>query len=135
MAIVTALTFFVVVTLTVKPLGSYLDAVFAGRTNVATALVRPLERLVYRICRIDRSEQMTWQSYAFALLAISVTGVACVYVAIRLQAALPLNPQRFGNLAPYLARNMAVNFATTIDWQFYSGKNTMSHLSQMSFLT
>ena len=132
--IFTALAFFAVLLVAVKPLGSYIDDVFAGRRTFATPLLGRLETASYRLCRIDPDSEMTWQRYTFALIAVSITSIAAVYVVLRVQAYLPLNPQHFPNLAPDLAWNTAISFATTTDWQFYSGENTMSYLSQMMVL-
>ncbi len=132
--IITAIAFFIVLFLTVKPLGAYMDDVFAGRLTFGSRVVRPLETGIYRLCRIDPLTEMTWQSYAFALLAMTITSIVIVYVALRVQAVLPLNFQHFGNLSPDLAWNTAISFATTTDWQFYSGENTLSYFSQMAVL-
>ena len=74
---------------------------------------------------------MTWPTYAFTMLAFTVASIALTYVVLRTQAWLPLNPQHFEGLAPDLAWNTAVSFATTTDWQFYSGESTLSYFSQM----
>jgi len=130
-ALLTAVAFFALLLLAVKPLGGFIDDVFAGRRTLLTPVLAPLERLVYRACRVDPDREMSWQSYTFALLAVTVASVAFLYAVLRLQAFLPLNPQGFPSLAPDLAWNTAVSFATTTDWQFYSGENTMSYFSQM----
>jgi len=132
--VLTSLAFFAVVLLTVRPLGAYIDGVFAGRTTPASRIFGVLEAATYRLCRIAPHVEMTWRTYAFALLSVSVTSVAFTYVALRVQAFLPFNPQHFGNLSPDLAWNTAVSFATTTDWQFYAGENTMSYFSQMAVL-
>jgi K+-transporting ATPase ATPase A chain len=132
--LLTALAFFLVLFATVRPLGGYIDDVFAGRPTPGSKILEPLERALYRVCRIDPSIEMPWRTYAFALIALTATGMAFVYAVLRGQAFLPLNPQHFGNLAPDLAWNTAVSFATTTDWQFYSGENTMSYLAQMTAL-
>jgi len=133
-ALLTAVAFFTVLVLTVRPLGAYMDAVFAGRSTFLAPMIRPLERCIYRLCRIDADEEMSWKTYTFSLLALSATSVAFIYAALQVQAFLPLNPQHFSNLAPDLAWNTAVSFATTTDWQFYSGENTTSYGSQMAVL-
>ncbi|MGP6159317.1 MAG: potassium-transporting ATPase subunit KdpA [Vulcanimicrobiaceae bacterium] len=120
-----------ILTLLVRPLGGYMAAVFTGRPTFAARLVGPLERAIYRLCRIDPSEEMRWPTYAFALLAFTLASIVVTYAVLRTQAWLPLNPQHFDNLPPDLAWNTAVSFATTTDWQFYSGESTMSYLSQM----
>lgn len=133
-AIVTALALFAALIVSVVPLGTYIDAVFAGRPHALRRLLGPIETLIYRCVRIDPTVEMRWQTYTFALLAMSVASTVAVYVALRVQAVLPLNPQRFGNLAPDLAFNTAVSFATTTDWQFYAGESTLSYFSQMAAL-
>ena len=93
--------------------------------------VGPLERAIYRVCRSDPAVEMTWPTYAFTMLAFTVASIALTYVVLRTQAWLPLNPRHFEGLAPDLAWNTAVSFATTTDWQFYSGESTLSYFSQM----
>jgi len=99
-----------------------------------TPVFGPIERALYRICRIDPAREMSWKGYAFAVLSFSLIGFAYLYALLRTQAFLPLNPQHFGNLAPDLAWNTAVSFMTNTNWQFYSGESTMSYLSQMAGL-
>jgi K+-transporting ATPase ATPase A chain len=131
---ITPVAFFAVLLLCVKPLGAYMDDVFAGRTNPLTRVVRPLERLIYRLCRIDPGAEMSWRTYAFASLALGFVSLAAIDIGLRVQAALPLNPQGFGNFSPDLAWNTAASFVTTTDWQFYAGENSLSYLSQMALL-
>jgi K+-transporting ATPase ATPase A chain len=129
-----ALLFFAILFATVRPLGSYMEAVFAGRRTLASPLLEPLERLIYALCRIDPDAEMRWSTYAFSLLAFSFCAIATTYTVLRLQSFLPLDPQHFGPVPPDLAWNTAVSFATTTDWQFYSGESTMSYFSQMATL-
>ena len=125
---------FALVWLCVKPLGIYMAVVFeGGRTWLSPALA-PLERALYRICRIDPAREMGWKTYAFSVIGFSLVGFVYLYVLLRTQAFLPLNPQHFGNLAPDLAWNTAISFMTNTNWQFYSGESTMSYLSQMAGL-
>jgi K+-transporting ATPase ATPase A chain len=129
-----ALLFCAILFATVRPLGSYMEAVFAGRRTFTSPLFGPLERAIYAVCRIDPDAEMHWTTYSFSLLAFSIVAIATTYAILRLQNLLPLNPQNFDALAPDLAWNTAVSFATTTDWQFYAGENTMSYLSQMAAL-
>ena len=125
---------FALVCVLVKPLGAYMARVFQGERVVLSPLLGPVERGVYRICRIDAAREMGWKTYAFAVIAFSLVSLIYLYVLLRVQAFLPLNPQGFGNLAPDLAWNTAVSFMTNTNWQFYSGESTMSYLSQMAGL-
>jgi K+-transporting ATPase ATPase A chain len=133
-ALLETVLLFAVLYAAARPLGAYVEAVFDGRRTVASPVLAPLERVVYRVCRIDPTREMGWRAYAFALLAFSFISVAATYAALRLQAFLPLNPQHFPSLPPDLSWNTAVSFATTTDWQFYGGENTMGYGTQMAVL-
>jgi len=125
---------FLLVLACTAPLGAYLYRVFTGGRTWLTPVIRPIEYGIYRVCRIDPDAEMSWKTYAFAIVGFSVVGFAYLYFLLRTQAFLPLNPQHFGNLAPDLAWNTAVSFLTNTNWQFYSGESTMSYLSQMAGL-
>jgi len=117
-----------------KPLGLYLARVFSGERTWLSPVFAPVENLMYRLCRIDPKREMTATTYLLALFAFSAVGLAWLYVLLRTQKFLPLNPQGFDNIAPDAAWNDAVSFLTNTNWQFYSGESTMSYLSQMAGL-
>ncbi len=126
--------FFVLILALTKPLGIYMARVFSGERTWLSPVFAPIERVFYRICRIDPSAEMTASGYLFALFAFSAIGLVYLYVLLRTQKWLPFNPQGFDNLTPDLAWNTAVSFLTNTNWQFYSGESTMSYLSQMAGL-
>ncbi|MBV9647978.1 MAG: potassium-transporting ATPase subunit KdpA [Candidatus Eremiobacteraeota bacterium] len=130
-----AAVFLAIVVALTKPLGLYMARVFAGERTFLSPLLAPVERLLFRVCRVDPVREMSAASYLFATLAFSVLGLLYLYVLLRTQKWLPLNPQDFDNLTPDNAWNVAVSFATNTNWQFYSGESTMSYLSQMAGLT
>jgi K+-transporting ATPase ATPase A chain len=129
-----AAIFFGLVLLLTKPVGAYMARVFQGDRTFLTPVLAPVERAVYRLCRIDPAAEMTAATYLFAVLGFSIVSLVYLYALLRTQAFLPLNPQHFPNLAPDLAWNTAVSFTTNTNWQFYSGESTMSYLSQMAGL-
>jgi potassium-transporting ATPase potassium-binding subunit len=129
-----AMIFFAIVLALTKPLGLYMAAVFEGRRTWLSPVLRPIEVLTYRLAGIREDEEMPWYTYALTMLAFSAIGLIQLYVLLRTQKWLPLNPQHFDNLAPDLAWNTAVSFLTNTNWQFYGGENTMSYLSQMAGL-
>ncbi|MGD0967290.1 MAG: potassium-transporting ATPase subunit KdpA [Candidatus Aquilonibacter sp.] len=122
---------FALVLICVKPLGLFMGRVFAGERTFLTPVLGPVENTIYRLCRIDPNAEMTWYAYLFAVLAFTFVGFAYLYILLRTQQWLPLNPQGFGPMAPDLAFNTAISFVTNTNWQFYSGENTLSYLSQM----
>jgi K+-transporting ATPase ATPase A chain len=118
--------------LVTKPLGLYINRVLNpnGRTWLDPVL-RPLEKLTYRVLGVDPQKEQGWKQYAFAMLIFSLVSCLFTYAILRLQQYLPLNPQKFGALSPHLAFNTAVSFTTNTNWQSYGGESTMSYLSQM----
>ena len=128
-----ALYFIALIALAV-PLGRYMARVYAGETVFLSRLAGPLEKWIYRCCRIDREQEMTWKSYAGGLLIFNMTGCLAVYLLQRLQGFLPLNPHGFSAIPPDLAFNTAVSFVTNTNWQAYGGETTMSFFTQMAGL-
>jgi potassium-transporting ATPase potassium-binding subunit len=126
--------YFALVVAVTPPLGAYLFRVFEGARQPLPRLLGPLERLLYRLGGVDREKEQTWIEYAIALLIFSVLGVLVTYAILRLQHALPLNPQKLGAIDPALAFNTAVSFTTNTNWQSYAGETTMTYLSQMAGL-
>jgi len=127
--------YLVVLLLLVKPLGAYMAHVYQGERTFLNPLFKPLERLVYRIARVNSAEEMDWKTYAVAMLIFNLIGLIFLYLLLRLQNFLPLNPQGLPALSPDLAFNTAVSFVTNTNWQSYSGEAAMSYLSQMAGLT
>lgn len=119
----------------IKPLGWYMAQVYEGTPLFLTRMLVPLERFLYRLCRIDPKQNMDWQRYLSAMLIFNLLGLLALYLIQRLQRYLPLNPQHFSAPAPDLAFNTAVSFATNTNWQSYSGEQTMSYFTQMVGLT
>ena len=121
-----------VLLLITKPLGLYLVQVLDvnGRTWL-DRVVRPVERLTYRVCGIDPAGEQGWLGYTISLLVFSLAGMLLTYFVLRYQDKLPFNPQQFPGVSPALAFNTAASFTTNTNWQNYGGESTLSYLSQM----
>jgi K+-transporting ATPase ATPase A chain len=117
------------------PLGQYMANVFGARRTFMHPAFGWLERLVYRMCGIDVSEEMNWRTYTKALLWFNAFGFGMVFVLQLIQKTLPLNPAGLGNVQWALAFNTAVSFMTNTNWQSYAGETTLSYLTQMLGLT
>ena len=115
-----------------KPMGLHLVQVLdaKGRTWF-DPILKPLEKITYRLMGIKADREQDWKQYTVAMLLFSVVSCLFTYAILRLQNYLPLNPQGFGALSPDLAFNTAVSFTTNTNWQSYAGESTMSYLSQM----
>jgi potassium-transporting ATPase potassium-binding subunit len=123
--------YFVVLIAAVKPLGTYMARVYEGRPCGLDRVFGWLERAIYRLSGIDPTQEMTWRTYAYALLIFNGLGFLACYLLQRLQGVLPLNPQQYPAVDPDLAFNTAVSFATNTNWQSYGGETTLSYLVQM----
>jgi len=123
-----------VIFLVTKPLGVFMTRVFNGEKTSLDPVLRPVEKLVYRLTGIDEKREMRWTEYAIAMLLFSGVSMALLYVIERTQKWLPFNPQEFPNVEPGLAFGTAASFTTNTNWQAYSGESTMSYLTQMAGL-
>jgi K+-transporting ATPase ATPase A chain len=126
--------FCVLLTASVRPVGAYLARVLQGQRTWLDVVLRPIERLIYKISGVNAEDEMSWQQYAFALLGFSAVSALMTYAFERLQAFLPLNPQKLAAVGPDLAWNTAVSFTTNTNWQSYTPEQTMSYLTQMAGL-
>ncbi len=129
--------FVIVVAALVKPLGGYMARVFRGEKTFLDSLLRPVERLIYRLTGVDPELEMDWAQYSVAFIVFGLIGTLVLYAILRLQQFLPFFYARYQTtpLNPDLAMNTAVSFATTTTWQAYGGETTMSYTSQMVGLT
>lgn len=134
MAWLNAVVFLALLALLAIPLARYIEPVFAGERTWLSRVLLPCERAIYRFCSVDPDREMNWAEYSFAILAISALGFAVLYLILRVQSWLPLNPQHFPNVSSGISWNTAASFITTTNWQFYAGENTLSYLSQMAGL-
>ena len=126
--------FLLVIFLVTKPLGVYMTRVFNRERTFLDPVLRPIERLIYRITWVDENHEMRWTEYAIAMLLFSVASMLLLYLIQRVQGYLPLNPQKFAGVAKDLAFNTAASFTTNTNWQNYSGESTMSYFTQMAGL-
>jgi K+-transporting ATPase ATPase A chain len=133
-AIVQVGLFFALVAAISVPLGLYMARVFAGERTLLDPMLKPVERLIYRLCNVQPGTEQTWVEYAVAMLLFSAAGMILLYAMERLQQLLPLNPAGLGAVAPDLAFNTAASFTTNTNWQAYGGESTMSYFTQMAGL-
>lgn len=125
----------VAVLVTAPLLGRYMAAVYGGKTAPGDRVFLPVERVVYRICRVDPDKEQRWTVYAFSLLGFSAVSFLGLYLLQRLQGVLPFNPTDMPAVPENVSFNAAVSFMTNTNWQAYAGEATMSHLTQMVGLT
>lgn len=126
--------YFITLIALAAPLGHYIAKVYAGEHVFLSRIASPVERFIYRCCRIDAEQEMSWQDYARGLLIFNLIGMIALYLLLRFQGILPGNPRGFPAVSPALAFNTAVSFVTNTNWQAYAGETTMSLLTQAAGL-
>jgi K+-transporting ATPase ATPase A chain len=118
-----------------RPMGIFMARVFARERTFLDPVLRPIERLVYRLTGVDENQEMPWTEYATAMLLFSLVSMLLLYFLQRVQGILPFNPQHLAGVMPqHLAFNTAASFTTNTNWQAYSGETTMSYFTQMAGL-
>src|ERR1700733_14601392 len=136
--------YFLVIVAVAKAMGVYMTRVFAGESTFLHPVLRPLERLCYKLCGVQETIEQRWTQYAGSMIAFSIFSAVFLYALQRLQGFLPLNPAGFSTahapanataMTPDLAFNTAVSFTTNTNWQSYGGEATLSYLVQMLGLT
>jgi K+-transporting ATPase ATPase A chain len=119
---------------TVRPVGIYLARVLEGESTWLDVVLRPCERLIYKLSGVHADAEMNWRQYAYSMLGFSAVSMLVTYGIERLQAALPFNPQHLTNVGADLAWNTAASFTTNTNWQSYTPESTMSYLTEMAGL-
>jgi K+-transporting ATPase ATPase A chain len=125
----TIIAYLVVITLLTPPVGAYMYRVYTRER------IGRLEGIVYRLIGVDPTVEQTWRRYAACTLWFSGIATFVLYVLMRIQGHLPLNPVGLGAVNPYVSFNTATSFVTNTNWQAYGGETTMSYLTQMVGLT
>jgi K+-transporting ATPase ATPase A chain len=115
-------------------LGRYFAKVYGGEAAPGDRFFNPIERIVYRMLRVDPEREQKWSGYSIAVLAFSAFGIVLLYAQLRLQEYLPFNPTGALGMTPALAWNTAVSFNTNTNWQNYAGEGAAAHLTQMAGL-
>jgi K+-transporting ATPase ATPase A chain len=137
------LVFFAIILALTKPIGAFMYSIFEGERTFLHPVLRPLERLIYRVSGVREDEEQSWVHYTASMISLSIFSFIFVYAIQRLQGHLPLNPMHFSTsqapqsatpMTPDLAFNTAISFMTNTNWQAYSPDTTMSYLTQMAAL-
>jgi K+-transporting ATPase ATPase A chain len=129
--------YFLIIAALTKPMGEFMAKLFEGRRTFLHPILRPLEKLTYKLVGVDEASEQRWSQYTASLIAFSIMCFLFVYAMQRLQGVLPFNPQHFDRTqaTPDLSFNTAISFLTNTNWQSYSGESTFSYLVQMAALT
>lgn len=117
------------------PLGAYIGKVMNGEKVFLSKVLTPCEKLIYKVMRVDKNEEMGWKKYALCAVLFQAVGLLLLFLMLIFQGILPGNPQHIEGNSWHLAFNTAVSFITNTNWQSYSGESALSYLSQTMGLT
>lgn len=118
------------------PIGRYMSKVFSLEKTLLDPLLKPIEKIIYRLTSVNSTVEMNWKDYAKNLIWFNLLGMAVVYFIQIAQDILPFNPENMAGVSPWhLAFNTAASFMTNTNWQAYGGESTMSYFTQMAALT
>src|SRR5216684_4328682 len=127
------LFFLALILLVTKPMGVFMTRVFNRERTFMDPVLRPIEKLLYRVTTVDETHEMRWTEYAISMLLFSLVSMVVLYLIERVQGFLPFNPQKLGAVSPaHLAFNTAASFTTNTNGQNYAGETTMSYFTQMA---
>jgi K+-transporting ATPase ATPase A chain len=127
--------FLAIVLALVRPLGAYMARVYQGERVFLSPVIGPVERLTYRILRVDPNEGQDWKAYAKTTIVFSLVSWLALYLILRTQGIQPLNPTGFDSAPWDVSFNTTSSFVTNTNWQYYGGETTLSFFAQMAGLT
>src|ERR1700704_6775489 len=101
-----------VLLLLVKPVGTYMAAVFTGKKTPLDRVLDPIDNAIYKVSGVDALEQQRWPAYVKAMLITNLAMWAILFVILEVQQLLPVNPDGIGSVDPWLALNTSGGFIT-----------------------
>ena len=116
------------------PLGAYMKKVYNGDPGPLD-FIHPLEKWIFKRCRIDPERSMDWKQYLLALLTIQLVWLLPAFFILVLQGKLFLNPAHIPGMEWSLALNSVISFLTSTNLQHYAGETGASYLSQTGVFT
>lgn len=114
------------------PLGAYIAKVMDGEKVFLSPVLKPCEKLVYKMMRIKPEEDMSAKKYILSAVSFNVIGFVILFFILKFQNLLPFNPQHYEGQSWHLAFNTATSFMTNTNWQAYSAENPSGGLSYFS---
>jgi len=115
------LGFVLLVAAIARPLGLYLDAVYAGRGTLLSPVLRPLERGFHALGGVKSDQEQDWKGYALALVAFTLSlswlispVVRSRYISAPLQSVTAIRPPPVSSMKPggSMALNISANSAS-----------------------
>src|SRR6266852_1435848 len=112
----------VILFLLVRPVGTYMAAVFTRKPSAVDRVFDPIDNGIYRLSGVNPNENQRWPAYVKAMLITNFAMWAILFIILEVQQLLPLNPDGQGPVNPWLAFNTSLSFITNTNWQNYGGE-------------
>ena len=112
------------------PLGKYIAKVYKGQKTWSD-FMKPIERLIFKVCGINPTEEMNWKQFLKALLILNAFWFVWGMVLLVTQHWLPLNPEGNGPQTPDQAFNTCISFMVNCNLQHYSGESGLTYFTQL----
>ena len=128
--IIGIIVMFVATLLLSVPLGKYIAKVYEGSKLWTDMIFGPIEKLFFKVSRINVNEEMNWKQHLKAMLTINFIWFFWTLFCLLNQSWLPLNPDHNPNMTPDLAWNTTISFLVNCNLQQYSGETGVSYFSQ-----
>lgn len=122
---------FVIAVLLAMPVATLMKKTYSNEKSFLDFML-PLERIIFKICRVNPGKQMDWKKYLSTLLLTQLFWFVPGFIILLVQGHLFLNPAHIPNMEWTLALNSAISFLTSTNLQHYSGETGASYLSQLS---
>lgn len=120
--LIQVIVFILLVLLLAKPLGIYISKVFKNEKVFLSKSIRPVEKFIYKVLKVNEKEEMNGKEYTISLISFSILSLLFVLFLQMVQYLLPLNPEKLANVRWDLAFNTAISFVTNTNWQHIAEK-------------
>lgn len=117
------------------PLGKYITCIYRGDHTMLNGVFNPIEKIIYKICRVAPNREMNWKEHLVALLTINMMWFVWGMVLLATQKGWFWNPADIPNMSPDLAFNTVISFVVNCNLQHYSGETSLTYWSQLGFIT
>jgi len=122
---------FIIPLLLSYPLGKYMSKVYSNKPTFLDPVLTPIEKIIFKMSKIDPSEGQTWQKQMKIMLVLNIIWFLAAFFILMNQSSLPLNPDHNPNLTAHQAFNAAISFLVNCNLQHYTGETGVSYFSQI----
>src|SRR5262245_1997475 len=98
--------------------------VYEGSYGFVNGRLAAPERWFLRLVGSDPEHEQDWKRYAGSVLIFSICFTVLLFLMLRAQGHLPLNPDGLPGVSGFISLNTTASFVTNTNWQYYGGEYT-----------